>query len=120
MFLKKSIDTLLNELQLLVFKKGRFGFQGETDKFLFLAKSVHRHCVAGTVSKNIVIERCSSDEKLLIETMMEEIENVVLEGIDFAYQEESYKHAKIDNFCKLIFCSEEQSAILDSRLAPHK
>ena len=120
MFLKKSIDTLLNELQLLVFKKRTFGFQGKTDNFHNLAKSVHRHCAAGTVSKNIVIERCSSDEKLLIETKMEEIEKVVLEGIDFVYQEDSYKHANFDNFCKLSFCSEEQSAILDSHLARDK
>ena len=75
--LKKSIDTLLNEMQRLACERGRFVFQEKSGDFHILALSVHEVCDATMFSSNIIVGGCSLDRKLLIETMMEEIEEVV-------------------------------------------
>ena len=51
--------------------------------------------------------RCSADRKLLTETMIQEIEKVVLKMFDFIYQDGLNIYAKRDNFCVSIFHSEE-------------
>ena len=75
----------MNEMQPLVFEKGRFVFQELLDNRLFFALSIHIVCDARKFSRATMIERCSGDGKLLIETMIEEIEKVLSRGIDSVF-----------------------------------
>ena len=74
------------ELQLLVFEDSRFLFQEKSDRFQFLALPVHKVSNVIIFSGNISIERCPSDRNLLIETMIDDIQNVTLKKIKSVYK----------------------------------
>ena len=60
---KKSTDSLMKEMQPLVFEKGRFLFQEKSDNFQLLANSVHDVCEPRKYSKNIILQQSSADKK---------------------------------------------------------
>ena len=74
--IKKSADTLMNELQPLAFEKDKFVIQEKSDHIRIL---VHKICDAMVLSRNIIIKRCCTNKNLLTETVMEEIEMFVFE-----------------------------------------
>ena len=61
-------------------------------------------------------EQCFAARKILIDTVIEEIEKVVLKGIQFVFRDFSYNYAYFDNFYVSGFRFEEPNAILDSWL----
>ena len=63
-------------------------FQEKSDRFPFLALSVHEVCDAMTFPRSFIPERYSADRLLLIEIMIEEIE-VVLKIINSVHQDGS-------------------------------
>ena len=48
-------------------------------------------CDVRRFSRNAIVERCSADRNLLIETMIAEIEQVVLKRFESDYQDDSNK-----------------------------
>ena len=111
---KKKVDWNLYGSNAATFlgKAGLF-FQEKSDSFQIFATSVHRICHEMTFSKTVIIERCSADRNLMIETTIAEIDKTV-------YQHDSYKYAFIDKFRVLGFHSEEPHAIFDNRVPIYK
>ena len=106
----------MNEVQPLVFVESRSAFQEKSHHFHILALVIHKVCDARIVSRNLIIERCSAGGKLLIETMIEEIEKVVLEASVYQKLNDSYKYT-LDNFHLSRLHFEEPNTILNSRVA---
>ena len=73
---KVSIDALLNEMQPLVFERGRFVFQEKPEPFHILALSVQKVCDERRVSWKFILERYSQAKGSMIDTLIEDIESV--------------------------------------------
>ena len=116
--LKKSTDNLMNDMQPLVLVKGSF-FQEKSDQFQFLAISIHQVRDARRFSWSFIIEQGCAGRNLLIETMIGEIEEVVLKKIEYFYRGDSYKDALTDTFRITGIRSDEPNTILESRVAIH-
>ena len=84
--IRKSTDTLMKEMQPLVFEESRVVFQEKPDHLQLLAISVQVRD-AMTFSGKVILERCSADENLLFETLIPEIE-VVLKRFESVYQDD--------------------------------
>ena len=108
----------MNEVQPLVFVEGRSAFQEKSHHFHILGLVIHKVCDSRIVSRNLIIERYSADGKLLIETMIEEMEKIVVETAVYQNLDDSYKYA-MDNFHLSSFHFEEPNTILNSRVAVH-
>ena len=54
-------------------------FSKKADHFHILAKLIHEFCNARTSSTDTIIKKCFGEQKYVTETMMEVIENFVLE-----------------------------------------
>ena len=54
---KKSIDTLMNEMQRFVFEKVRFVFQKKAGHSQLSARWVHEVCHTMTSSRNVIVEK---------------------------------------------------------------
>ena len=104
----------MNEIQPLVFDKGRFVPQEKSDNFQILATLVHKNRDNRIFSSNYNIEKFSVDSKLLIANKIEEIKSFVLNGMECFYPAESFKFALIDNFPVSNFGFEKTNSILDS------
>ena len=85
--IRKSTDTLMKEMQPLVFEESRVVFQEKPDHLQLLAISVQVRD-AMTFSGKVILERCSADENLLFETLIPEIEKVVLKRFESVYQDD--------------------------------
>ena len=82
---KKSTDTLMNENHRLVFEKCMILFHEWLDYSQLLAISVHNTSNAMTSSRNVSVKKYSADRSLFIETMIAEIEKVVLKLMESVY-----------------------------------
>ena len=74
-------------MQPLVFEKIRFVFQEKSGHSHILALSAYNIFDSNIFSGNIGLELYSVDRKLLIETMMEEMEKVILRRVKSVYQD---------------------------------
>ena len=77
---------MINGMQPMVFEKVMFVFQEQSDNVHMFTISVHKLCDASSFSEKSITGSCSADKKLLIEAMMEEIETVILKGIESVYR----------------------------------
>ena len=70
-------------------------------------------------SVKVIIERCSADWSLMIDALIAEAKNVVLEGSESVYKDESCKLAFIDNVCLQGLRSEDSNTTMDNQLGFH-
>ena len=88
--------------------------------FQFVATSVHKICVAKIFTRNFIVDRCSTNRNLLIETMVREISKIVMKKIDSVCHDHSHKYALVDNFRLWNFGSKKANTLLHFEVAFHK
>ena len=64
---------------------------------------VKKVCDAGVFCQNNIIGRCSADNKLLIKTVKEESEKMILKNSEFVYENDSNKKFKYLPFPRIRF-----------------
>ena len=69
---------------------------------------------------NIIYERCSADRSLLFDTILAEIESVVLKRVGSVCQDGPHKYSPPYNFCVTSFHSELPNTILENQVAFHQ
>ena len=69
--MKKWADILMNEMQPMVFEKGRYVLQQKSDLLYILVIWIQKVSDARIIPEKSIIERCSQDRKLLVETIIE-------------------------------------------------
>ena len=73
--LKDLTDSLMIEIQPLLFEKFRFVFEESLDHLQLSAISVRQMFGALTLCNNVIIEKCSAEKFLFIETTVNEIKS---------------------------------------------
>ena len=117
--IKKSTDSLNKGSDCFLRQAGLFFRKNQTtssywrNPFAMHGHNVHNVCDAMTFFRNFIVERDSSDEKLMIAINFAE-NGILSKRIQSVHQDGSYIYAHPDHFALSAFRSEGPNAILES------
>ena len=100
----------------LVFEEGRWSYHEGLGQFNILAESVRKLSNARMFFRNIFIEPCSTDRKMMIETIIE-VEGVVFIRIESIYINDWFNYENFDNFRASLSRSKDSNTRLAHRVA---